>query len=584
MAYSAPATDAVDFSLEDYTAASTSAVDFEFQAGLSLSGTIPGSSSLSAPISITRGISGTSAGVSSLSASLSRLLGLTGTLAGVGSLSGTLLIGAPVNFAGTTTGQSSLSGILTSEVRFIGTSAGVGSLSGDVSLLVGLSGTTQGQLSVSALLTDLDELLGTIAGTGSVSGAISVARGLTGQADGVSSISAILSRIRHIVGSTSGQLTVDNAKLLRTWKPQLFIDFADSPMRLIQWDAGEQAILSLDGEKERTTDEDQAQLPENINIRQYIRVQDEMPDTKHSPFDEVQLEWTGTVEEGGYFRLERKLQGEADSEYSTVIETTDKSYIDGPLADETYDYRVITVDAEGDEAISGEQTITVSSAPDAPSNISYSLDSGTLTIDADASPSDDIDHYAVYLSGSEGKIELHEAPDYTPSSLPIDIDVSSTSGILNVLVRAVDSDGKEEANISQAVRVLLDSGSETAYPAAPRDIQASAVESGKIKVRFLYDPYYEENGPGAADEARIYWNGGSGAVDWSTPKATVNMSGPTEAAYLSWTSGALTDGTSYKFGVRIANSAGDETQNTGTASATADTDTPDAATLEAEVV
>ncbi|MFP4028630.1 MAG: hypothetical protein ACLFWL_12635 [Candidatus Brocadiia bacterium] len=151
----------------------------------------------------------------------------------------------------------------------------------------------------------------------------------------------------------------------------------------------------------------------------------------------------------------------------------------------------------------------------------------------------------------------------------------------------MDSDGNEEANIQQMVTVILDSGTETGIPAEPRSVTVSSVAGGKIEVEFLYDPYYEENGPGIAEEARIYWDDGTGTMDWSSPHATVSLGGPTEADRYTWESAALTDGTEYQFTVRIASDvhpAGIETENTDTHVATPDSDVPATPALEAEVI
>jgi len=158
------------------------------------------------------------------------------------------------------------------------------------------------------------------------------------------------------------------------------------------------------------------------------------------------------------------------------------------------------------------------------------------------------------------------------------------SGTLLFLVRAEDSDGNEESNIEQMIKVALSSGSEVGIPAEPRLVEVDATGSGTVTVKWLYDPYYETNGPGVADEARIYWDGGTGTMDWSSPKATVSMGGPTSSVRKSWESGTLTDGTAYQFAVRIASSDGVETDNKDTYSATAASDLPETPELSAEVV
>jgi hypothetical protein len=94
-------------------------------------------------------------------------------------------------------------------------------------------------------------------------------------------------------------------------------------------------------------------------------------------------------------------------------------------------------------------------------------------------------------------------------------------------------------------------------------------------VEFLYDPRYEDPAPPwgavagsrAAVEARIYSDGGTGTVDFGTPVATVNLSGPVAPARYTWTSDGLTPGATYLWVVRIATSS-IESQNTRAISAT----------------
>jgi hypothetical protein len=113
-------------------------------------------------------------------------------------------------------------------------------------------------------------------------------------------------------------------------------------------------------------------------------------------------------------------------------------------------------------------------------------------------------------------------------------------------------------------------------------------------VEFLYDPRYEDPAPpwgavagiGAAVEARIYSDGGTGTVDFGTPVATVNLSGPVAPARYTWTSDGLTPGATYLWVVRIATSGGIESRNTRAVGAAVPvpTDVPAAPEIAASVV
>jgi hypothetical protein len=117
-------------------------------------------------------------------------------------------------------------------------------------------------------------------------------------------------------------------------------------------------------------------------------------------------------------------------------------------------------------------------------------------------------------------------------------------------------------------------------------VEARAISGGRIKIEWLYDPAYEYLGPGAAYEARIYWDAGTGEMDWIAPYATVPMNHPTKAARYTWQSAPLTDGQTYHFTVRIATAAhpaGIETQNTDEVAASPDKTLPPVPVLIAQV-
>ena len=210
-----------------------------------------------------------------------------------------------------------------------------------------------------------------------------------------------------------------------------------------------------------------------------------------------------------------------------------------------------------------------------------------LTLTWTASPSRDADHYHIYASTRNAVIILNGVPHAEAATSPYEENVGGFSGRYQHLVRAVDAEGKEEANISEMVSVALQDGVQIAQPAEPRIVGAEAAAGGKIEVSWLYDPYFEYLGPGAAHEGRVYWDNGTGTIDWDTPKTTVVMSNPTTAVWWSWTSEALVDEQEYLFAVRIATAAhpdGIETQNTDEHAATPDSDVPSTPVLTGEII
>jgi hypothetical protein len=166
-------------------------------------------------------------------------------------------------------------------------------------------------------------------------------------------------------------------------------------------------------------------------------------------------------------------------------------------------------------------------------------------------------------------------------------DFTTETGRWVFWVTAVDEDGHESASLEPMLALPFVDGEPASVPAEPLMVTAEPAAGGRVEVGWLYRPDQEYLGPGAAHEARIYWDGGTGTVDYSAPIGTLPMDGPTETDRWSWTSGGLADGTEYRFVVRIATAAhpdGLETQNTDEHTAIADSDVPAAPVLVARVV
>ena len=98
---------------------------------------------------------------------------------------------------------------------------------------------------------------------------------------------------------------------------------------------------------------------------------------------------------------------------------------------------------------------------------------------------------------------------------------------------------------------------------APQNATADAVEGGKIELN------WQHSSNGEKAKYNIYYDKGTGSVDYTTPIADVDY--PTKT----WTSSALTDGVTYIFGIRAVDPSGLEEKNTNvTGSATADSTPP----------
>jgi len=111
-------------------------------------------------------------------------------------------------------------------------------------------------------------------------------------------------------------------------------------------------------------------------IRQYLRVgippaglsNDEIEAWLPTPEDEVQLSITNPGE--SHTNIERKLGA---GEFAEIAETHSTFYIDGPLVDGVYTYRLVAEDEQGDTATSNEEQITISSTPEPPTALALEV-------------------------------------------------------------------------------------------------------------------------------------------------------------------------------------------------------------------
>jgi len=131
--------------------------------------------------------------------------------------------------------------------------------------------------------------------------------------------------------------------------------------------------------------------------------------------------------------------------------------------------------------------------------------------------------YRVRSSKGQATLDLRSAPVQDSLDTTYDQTFTHETGTYLFSVRAVDLDGNEEANISQVVAIPFENGTAAALPAEPLLVEARAISGGRIELEWLYDLALEYLGPGAAHEARIYWDGGAGVIDWSAPHVMVAM-------------------------------------------------------------
>lgn len=284
-------------------------------------------------------------------------------------------------------------------------------------------------------------------------------------------------------------------------------------------------------------------------------------------------------------------------DYNTVIATVNHlgsgavhTWKSDALTDGTWKFGVRAVDdATNEETNVTTVSVTIGSYPLAVTGLSYSWNDLTkkVTLTWTASASSDIASYKIYGNGGSGFIDYSTAlatvahPTVTWESPAI-----ASPGVYNYGVRAVDTSAREEFNTDVVVSITLvgtPPSEQAALPNAPTGLSALAVAGGKIQLTWEYDGHLESATPTLFS---VYYDNGTGTVDYVTPLTTVAYSaGTPDGKVLEYTflTGALVDATTYKFGVR-ASAGADEEENTVTVSEAADSAAPNPPTSLAGAV
>lgn len=472
--------------------------------------------------------------------------------------------------------QGSFSAAASRTVRVSMSAAASGGLSASPERTRGAAMDARGQAGMTA--GSLTVVQASMASSAAGSMAVDAARGSSVQMPGQGGATFHATSIAHAAmqSAAEGSMTV---AALRAWPVRLSVPESGPDVRRLHL-PGEPVLVLTDGDLLRDTSEETLDLSPETEIREMLRVAYHEPPTRFSPLDEVKLTWSEASDAERYELYRSDTSGDYDDPLK-LIEAGEDSYevLDGPLEDGTWYYKLKVYDEAGNTD-STEISVTISSAPEPPSGLSYSISGGTLELSWSASPSGDVDHYNVYRA-LDGYLMPLDGPHATPASSPWSEDISSVSGRLTYLVRAVDADGNEEANIGQMVALDVDAGAEVGRPNSPNILRAVPVAGGDIEVDAGYS---REGEDGEAAELRLYTNGGAGgAVDYGTVVDTASLDN-SEGQRVTLTASGLTDGDTYRVSVRAATSGGVEDTNTETAEATADATAPGGAGFSGEVV
>lgn len=107
--------------------------------------------------------------------------------------------------------------------------------------------------------------------------------------------------------------------------------------------------------------------------------------------------------------------------------------------------------------------------------------------------------------------------------------------------------------------------------------RSPSTSGGTMVIELLYDPRYGDPPPpwgssageGSTSGARIYWDVGTGTIDFGAPVSTLSLDGPVLPARHAWAGGELPPGATCFWVVQIVTVNDIETQNTRAVSATA---------------
>ncbi|MFP4027927.1 MAG: hypothetical protein ACLFWL_09060 [Candidatus Brocadiia bacterium] len=195
------------------------------------------------------------------------------------------------------------------------------------------------------------------------SAAAGLIRSVVGNAPLICSAQAGLARRRSVAGTCGLTCALNDPRLVRFWIPSLSVPAGQWDRRRLTWATDEPVELWIDGEHYATLEGGELIVPHDLEIRQMLDVWDEPPEHVPTPDDRVALSWTG---DAVFYQVWRRKDGGA---WEMIDRTELTEYVDGPLPDGAYDYRVVALDEEGDAAESEVKSMVVNSAPESPARL-----------------------------------------------------------------------------------------------------------------------------------------------------------------------------------------------------------------------
>lgn len=243
-----------------------------------------------------------------------------------------------------------------------------------------------------------------------------------------------------------------------------------------------------------------------------------------------------------------------------------------------------TYDSKGNVSGStpGTESEAIDLTPDVPPTMTlndYDPDTDVLILNTNLTTSTPIagEHYNVYRDdGAGGAINYSSAVGtYDDEDETVTItsqNLNASAGTLKSwrYVAKGENDSTDEGAPSDYCTVVVDENGVAQYQVGNviQSQSATAIAAGKIRITWLYNPIGQPETPTGF---KVYQSSG-GAYSLVRTEPYVNG----KSKYL-WTTGALTNGTTYSYYVRTYRTVSEtdyETQNTTAVTATADTSSP----------
>jgi hypothetical protein len=174
---------------------------------------------------------------------------------------------------------------------------------------------------------------------------------------------ALMKRTRSVAGLAELLCLPNSPRLVRFWIPFLSVPAGQPARRRLTWATDEAVEVWIDGQHYATVEGGEMIALEDLEVRQMLDVWDEPPMHVPTPNDRVALSWAG---DAVAYQVWRRKDG---GPWEMIDQTELTEYVDGPLRDGAYDYRIVALDEEGDTAESEVRSVIVSSAPEPPTGL-----------------------------------------------------------------------------------------------------------------------------------------------------------------------------------------------------------------------